>query len=99
MQIRSKDHYDRVCKERGMVSLEQAHELADQGRKDKIKPYEVSKDSEDFIKYANGIKDKNGNLKLGDRAVEALIKKKAIGKVVPEYMKLPSAYQPKGGFS
>ncbi len=99
MQIRNKEHYDRVCKEKEMVSLEEAHELAEKGRKDKIKDYKISKESEEIIKYANQIKDKKGNLKLGDVAINKLIEKNAIGKVIPEYMKLPSAYQPKGGFS
>ena len=99
MQIRSKDHYDKVCKERGMVPIEQAQEMAEKGRIAKIKPYELSKESEEIIKYAHQIKDTKGNLKLGDKAIKALIDKKAIGKVVPDYMKLPSVYSGKGGFS
>ena len=99
MNIRNKDHYDRVCKERGMVSYEEAAELAAKGRLAKQKPYVVSKESEDIIRYANSIKDKKGNVKLGDVAIGKLIAKKAIGKKIPDYMKLPSAYQPKGGFA
>jgi len=99
MQIRNKDHYDRVCKEMGMVTYEQAEEIAAKSRAEKIKPYKVSKESEELIKYANQIKDKKGNLKLGDVAINKLIEKKAIGKKIPEYMNLPSAYQNKGGFA
>jgi len=99
MQIKSKDHYDRVCKEGGWVSYEQAQEIADKARKEKIKPYKVSKESEELIKYANGIKDKKGNLKLGDVAINKLIEKKVIGKKIPDYMKMPSAYTNKGGFA
>lgn len=99
MKINSKAHYDRVCKERGMVSMEQAQEMAEKGKAAKIKDYKISKESEEIIKYANQIKDKKGNLKLGDVAINKLIEKKAIGKVVPEHMKLPSAYAGKGGFS
>ena len=99
MQIKSKEHYDRVCKEGNWVSFEQAQELAEKGRAERIKPYKVSKESQEIIKYAHQIKDKKGNLKLGDVAINKLIEKKAIGKAIPEYMKLPSAYQPKGGFT
>lgn len=98
MQIHSKDHYDRVCKEGGWVSDEEAHEIAEKGRSNKIKDYKISKESEDLIKYAHQIKDSKGNLKLGERAINKLIDKKAICKKIPDYMKLPSAYQPKGGF-
>lgn len=97
MQIRSKDHYDRVCKEGGWVSYEQAQAMAEEGRKKKIKPYEVSKESKELIQYANSIKDKKGNLKLGDVAINKLIEKKAIGKTIPSYMELPSVYN-KGAF-
>lgn len=96
MQINSRAHYERVCKERGMVSIEEAQELAS---KKKPKEYQLSQDSKDIIKYANQIKDSKGRLKLGDVAINKLIEKKAIGKVIPDYMKLPAAYQPKGGFS
>lgn len=98
MNIKNKDHYDRVCKEQGMVSYEQAHELAEKGRKERIKGYKISKESEDIIKYANQIKDKKGNLKLSGKAIDILINKKAIGKSIPDYMKLPAAYSNKGGF-
>ncbi len=99
MQIKNKEHYDRVCKEGGWVSYEQAQEMAEKGRAEKIKPYKISRESEEIIKYAEQIKDKKGNVKLGDRAIKALIDKKAIGKAIPDYMKLPSAYDSKGGFT
>ena len=99
MQIHSKDHYDKVCKEGNWVSYEQAQEIAEKSRKEKIKDYKISEESNAIIQYAKNIADKKGNVKLGDRAIDKLIEKKAIGKVVPEYMKLPSAYQPKGGFA
>ena len=99
MNIRNKDHYDRVCKEGNWVSYEQAEAIAEKSRKEKIRPYKVSKESEDIIKYANNIKDKKGNIKLGDVAINKLIEKKAIGKKIPEYMNLPAAYSKKGGFS
>ena len=98
MQIKSKEHYDRVCKEGNWVSFEQAQEIAEKARAEKIKPYKISRESEEIIKYANQIKDSKGKVKLGDVAIGKLIEKKAIGRQIPSYMKLPSAYQPKGGF-
>ena len=99
IQIKDKAHYDKVCKEGGWVSFEQAQEIADKARAEKIKPYKISRESEEIIKYSNQIKDSKGRVKLGDVAINKLIEKKAIGRQVPSYMKLPSAYQSKGGFS
>lgn len=95
LYVKNKDHYDRLMKEHGMVSFEEAQELADSK---KLKEYKVSKDSLDIINSAKLIADKKGNVKLGGRAIEALIAKKAIKKHIPDYMQLPSAYS-KGGFS
>lgn len=99
MQIKNKDHYDRVCKEGGYVSDEKAHEMAEIGRREKIKPYKISETSKAIIEHAKNSKTKDGKIKLSDRAVDALIKSKAIGKVIPDYMKLPAAYNKSGGFS
>ena len=99
MQIKNKDHYDRVCKERGYVSYEKCQELADKGRLAKQKPYKISKESEQIIREAKLKSDKKGNVKLSDRQIDVLVKSKAIGKKIPDYMKLPSAYQSKGGFA
>lgn len=96
--IRGREHYERTMKEQGMVSFEEAKELAEKGAASKVKPYNVSKESLDIIRLAKLIADKKGNVKLGDRAIDALINKKAIGKKIPEYMKLPSVYN-KGGFA
>ena len=97
MQIKNKDHYDRVCKEGGYVSDEQAKEMAEAGRKTKIKDYKISNASLGIIESAKNSMDSKGNIKLGDRAIDALIAKKAIGKKIPSYMQLPAAYN-KGGF-
>lgn len=96
--IKNKDHYDRVCKEGNWVSDEQAHEIADKARKEKIKPYKISKDSLDIIRAAKNSMKSNGNIKLPEAAIDRLIERRIIGKVIPDYMKLPSAYN-KGGFS
>lgn len=94
--VKNKDHYDRLMKENGMVSFEEAEYLASQK---KAKDYKVSKTSMDIIQSVKNGADRHGNVKLGDRAIKALIDKKAIGKKIPDYMKLPAAYQNKGGFS
>lgn len=96
--IKNRDHYERTMREQGMVSFEEAQEIADEAAKSKIKNYEISKESLDIIQSAKQSADKKGNVKLGDRAIDALVNKKAIGKVIPSYMKLPAAYN-KGGFS
>lgn len=93
--VKNKDHYDRLMKEQGMVSFEQAEEMASQK---KPKDYKVSKESLEIIKSVKQSADSKGNVKLGDRAIKALIDKKAIGKKIPSYMQLPKSYQNKGGF-
>lgn len=97
--VKNKDHYDRLCKEHGMVSYEQAQEISEKARQAKIKPYKISEESKAIIEHAKNSKTADGRVKLSDRAISKLIEKKAIGKVIPEYMKLPSAYSDKGGFS
>lgn len=99
MQIKNKDHYDRVCKEGNWVSYEKAEEIAHNSRKSKIKPYEISKDALAIIESAKNSRDDQGNVKLGTKVIKAMIDKKIIGKKVPEYMKLPSHYSGKGGFT
>lgn len=97
--VKNRDHYDRLCKEQGMVSFEKAEEMANASRKSKIKPYEISKDALDIIKCAKNSADSKGNVKLGGKMVQAMIDKKIIGKKVPDYMKLPAHYNGKGGFT
>ena len=99
MQIKNKDHYDRVCKEGGYVSDEQAKEMAEAGRKSKIKDYKLSDVSKAIIEHAKNSKTADGKIKLSDRAIDKLIEKKVIGKKIPDYMNLPSAYAKSGGFS
>jgi hypothetical protein len=98
IQINSKAHYERVCQERGMVSFEEAQELAEKGREARTKNYKVSDESLAIIQQAKGTKDSKGNIKLSDRAIDKLIEKKAIGRKIPSYMELPAHYD-KGGFS
>lgn len=88
--VKNKDHYDRLMKENGMVSHET---MQRQAESKKLKEYKLSKESEDLIRYAKQVKDKKGNVKLSGKAVDMLVKKRAIGQKIPSYMKLPSHYQ------
>ena len=94
--VKSKDHYDRLCKENGMVTFEKAQE---QATGPKRKEYKLSKESASLINAASARCDSKGRVKLSDKMIDTMIKKGAIGKRVPEYMKLPAAYKAQGGFT
>lgn len=93
--IKNKDHYDRTMKEQGMISYE---EMQRRSENKNLKEYKVSKDSLAIIQAAKNSKTKNGQIHLGDKTIKALIDKKVIGKKIPSYMQLPSAYS-QGGFT
>lgn len=59
------------------------------------KDYKLSEKAQAIIQSVSATKDKKGNIKLSDRAVDAMREIGAIGKKVPDYMKPPSG---KGGF-
>lgn len=95
--IKNKDHYDRTMKEQGMVSYEKMKQMTEENyRRDK--KFEPSKKALGIVKYAIEHADKNGNVKLSGKAVQALKEMKAIRPKIPNYMKLPSAYSKTGGF-
>lgn len=94
VHVKSKDHYDRLMKESGAISYEKAQELV---KNKKMKEYKISDESLEIIKSAKSHADKNGNVKLSDSAIKALIDRKAIGRKIPSYMKLPSKYTGQGG--
>lgn len=93
--VKNKDHYDRLMKENNMVTFEQAQDL--QSSK-KMKEYKLSDEGKAILAAARMTKDRKGNVKLGDKTVEAMVKIGAIAKKIPSYMKLPAAYT-RGGFS
>lgn len=93
--VKSKDHYDRLMKENGMISYEKAQEIASGP---KTKDYILSKNAKAIIEQARNSKDRRGNVKLSDKTVTAMVKMGAIGKKIPNYMKLPAGYTT-GGFS
>jgi hypothetical protein len=87
--IRSKDHYDYEMKKAGMVSYEQAQQMA---TGPKLKDYKLSKDAQAIIESARASADSKGNVKLSDKTVAAMIKKGAIGKKIPSYMGTSTEY-------
>lgn len=93
--VKSRDHYDRLMKEQGMVSYE---EMQQRVSSKKLKEYQISKEGSSIIQAAKAGADKNGKVHLGDKVITALIKKGVIGKKIPSYMQLPSKYQVKGDF-
>lgn len=85
--VKGKDHYDRLMKEQGMVPYEGDKKGPTR------KEYSISEQSLAIIRDAKMAADRRGNVKLGDRAIKALIDRKAIGKKIPDYMKLPGVYK------
>lgn len=94
--VRNKDHYDRLMKENNYVTHEEGQEQ-NQGMGEK--PYILSKKGWDIIRAAKNSKDSKGRVKLSDRTIDAMKEIGAVGKKIPSYMQLPSAYTGKGGFS
>lgn len=94
--VKSKDHYESLMKQGNYIPYEEQQDrVKDNGKK----PFELSQKGWDIIKAAKNSKDKHGRVKLSDRTIDAMKEIGAVGKKVPEYMKLPSAYMGKGGFS
>lgn len=94
--VRSKDHYDKLMKQGNYISYEENQERT---KNNGNKNYILSEKGWDIIKSAKNSKDSKGRVKLSDRTIDAMKEIGAIDKKVPEYMKLPSAYTGKGGFS
>lgn len=93
--VKNKDHYERLMKENGMISYEKAKEIASGPKR---KDYILSKKAKSIIESAKNSKTSKGKVSLSSKTVDAMIKMGAIGKKIPDYMKLPSAYTT-GGFN
>ena len=93
--VKSKDHYDKLCKEAGMVSVDKFGETGSRSRKD----YVLSEKAQAIITAASQTKDKKGKVKLGDKAVKAMIDMGAIKPKADWNSYLPSNYQKAGGFA
>ena len=94
-EVKGKDHYDRLMKERGYVSQEENDQRVNNS---KDKALELSKNGWDIIKAAKNRADSKGRVKLDGRLGEEMVRIKAIGKEIPSYMQLPTSYD-KGGFT
>ena len=94
--IRSKADYERALREENMVSEKEAERLGIPQRKE----YRVKEDTLALIESVKQTKDKHGNIKPSDRAIEKFIEKTQ-GKTVSQDNArwLPKHYQPKGGFA
>ncbi len=95
--VKSKDHYDRLMKEGGYTPYDESNNQTN--KRFEGKKYVTSQKAWDIIKSAKASKDSKGRVKLSDRTIDAMREIGAIDKKIPDYMKLPAAYQPKGGFS
>jgi len=96
--VESKAHYKKLMKERGLVPFEEADRLAEEfdTNNRRQSSYELSPKAQDIIRSVRATADKNGNIKLGNRAINALMEIGAIGN--------DSQYEPDlctmhGGFS
>lgn len=92
--VKNKDHYDRLMKENGMISYEESMARS----KPKDKPYELSKKGWDIINAARNSKDKNGNVKLSDKTIDAMKEIGAIGKSGSKNFDTSKLNPNKGGF-
>lgn len=96
--IRTKDEYDRACKEAGMISYDEMQRRVE-SNKNKRTEYKPSEKALAIMRHAMDHADKKGNVKLSGRAIEGLKEMKALKPKIPSYMQLPSAYSGKGGFN
>ena len=71
--IRSKRHYEEEMKAQGAIPYEQAQEIV-RNREEKRKQYSTSADAHAILEACKPHTDKDGNVKMPDRAVDALKK-------------------------
>lgn len=70
--ITSKRQYQEEMAKGGYVTFERAEEIAAKARRDNKKGYALSEKAKDIIATAKNSADRKGNVKLGDKAVDAL---------------------------
>jgi hypothetical protein len=93
--IRSKRQYVEAMKREGMVPYEQAAEMARRTEEKLQNPkLELSKKAHEIIETAKLIADRKGNIKPGDRMIDAM---KDVG-VAIGHPQLPKHYTKEGGF-
>ena len=73
--IGSKRQYQNEMSRRGLVSFEKGERRVEKFKNSYHKDYKgLSSKAQDIIRHAKQIKDNRGNIKLGDRAIEAMKK-------------------------
>ena len=73
--IGSKAQYEKEMKAQGMVSFEQGQRMAEEYKSKSRKEYKgLSKDAESIIRHATSVADNKGNVKCGDRMIDAMKK-------------------------
>jgi hypothetical protein len=78
--VEGKAHYKKLMKQKGLVPFEEAERLATEfDRSRDRKPFDLSPKAMDIIRSIKITADKNGNIRLGDRAINALMSIGAIG--------------------
>lgn len=95
--VESKAHYKRLLKQRGLVPFQEAERLAEEfdHKNCRKQELELSPKAQDIIRSLKLTADKNGNIKLGDRAIQALMEIGAIRGNSP----YEPEYSLSGGFS
>ena len=78
--VEGKAHYKRLMKAKGLVPFEEAERLANEHDRSKNRqPFDLSPRAMDIIRSVKVTADRQGNIRLGDRAIEALMSIGAIG--------------------
>ena len=97
IQIHGKEHYKQEMKRRRMVPYDEAQRLADQyDKQHPRKEYgELSTGAREIIESLRLTADKDGNITLGGRAIQALQEIGAMGS--SEHA--PEQFTPTGGFN
>lgn len=72
--IRSKAHYESELRKHNMVPYEQAREIAKNVQENKRKEYKLSDQAREIIQTAKSSADKDGNVQLSVRTIEAMEK-------------------------
>lgn len=95
-KVEGKAHYEYLMKKHGMVPQEVGDELARKARdrQNTAPKAEFSQEARDIIETARQCADKNGNVKFGDRAIEAM---KKLG-VAIDHPHMPKRFGHKGEF-
>ena len=89
--IHSKEHYIHELKARGMVPYDETERLAEEwDRQNPQKEYgDINPKAKEILRSIKNSADKDGNIKLGSRAIEALVE---IGAIKPMHQHTPEGY-------